>query len=168
VSQLVRDNPPCDPDGGDDVAPVITELAYERVAPIGAGQKKSVGREGILGAQQAEAINQLANESIHRDQALGFQLAEGYMDSPAMADQAETIEGQVGALTDAHAGVAEQKEGVTVAIIAPQQFLLDEPVLVGRQRARQIMLQPGCVLPKALPRPIPTSAQAYLDKEQEL
>jgi len=32
--------------------------------------------------------------------------------------------------------VAEQKEGVIVAIFAPQQFLLDEPVLVGRQRAR--------------------------------
>jgi hypothetical protein len=39
--------------------------------------------------------------------------------------------------------VAEQKEGVTVAIIAPQQFLLDEPVLVGGQRTRQIMLLPA-------------------------
>ena len=93
VSQLVRDNPPGDPDGGDDVAPVITELAYERVAPIGAEQQKAVGREGIVGTQQAEAINQLANERIHRDQALGFRFAEGHMDSPAMADKAETIEG---------------------------------------------------------------------------
>jgi len=58
VPQLVRDNPPGDPNGGDDVAPVITELAYERVAPVGAGQKKAVGREGIVGTQQAEAIHQ--------------------------------------------------------------------------------------------------------------
>jgi hypothetical protein len=44
--------------------------------------------------------------------------------------------------------VAEEKEGVTIPIIAPQQFLLDYLVLVGRKRARQIMLLAGCVLPK--------------------
>jgi hypothetical protein len=47
--------------------------------------------------------------------------------------------------SDAHAGVAEQKECVTVAIIAPQKFLLDESVLIGGQRAPQIMLQPVCL-----------------------
>jgi hypothetical protein len=44
--------------------------------------------------------------------------------------------------------VAEEKKGVTVAIIAPQQFLLDYLVLVDRKRARQVMLLAWCVLPK--------------------
>jgi hypothetical protein len=39
-----------------------------------------------------EAINQPTNEGIHRDEALGFHLAEGHMDGPAIwADKAETI-----------------------------------------------------------------------------
>ena len=75
-------------------SPESAQLADERVAATGAGKEKAVGREGILGTQQAEAINQLTNESIHRDQALGFQLAEGHMDGPAIGPtQAETIEG---------------------------------------------------------------------------
>jgi len=94
VSQLVRDNALGDPDSGDHVSPESAQLADERVAATGAGQEKAVGREGILGAQQAEAIYQPTNERIHRDQALGFQLAEGHMDGPVIrADQAETIEG---------------------------------------------------------------------------
>jgi hypothetical protein len=44
--------------------------------------------------------------------------------------------------------VAEEKEGVTIPILAPQQFLLDYLVLVGGKRARQIMLLAGYVLPK--------------------
>ena len=44
--------------------------------------------------------------------------------------------------------MAEKQEGVTVAIIASRQFLLDYLVLVDRKRARQIMLLAGCVLAK--------------------
>ena len=90
----VRDNALGDPDSGDQVSPEIAELADEGVAATGASQEKAIGRAGILGAQQTEAINQPTNEGIHRDQALGFQLTEGHMDGPAIwADQAETIEG---------------------------------------------------------------------------
>ena len=42
--------------------------------------------------------------------------------------------------------MAEEKEGVTIPIIAPQQFLLDYLVLVGRKRTRQIMFTAGSVL----------------------
>src|ERR1022692_4536509 len=94
VPQLVRDNALGDPDSGDDVSPENAQLADEGVAATGAGQEKAVCGEGILGTQQTEAVNQPTNERIHRDQALGFQLAEGHMDGPTIwADQAETIEG---------------------------------------------------------------------------
>ena len=94
MSQLVRDNALGDPDSGDQVSPESAQLADERVAATGAGQEKAIGREGILGTQQTEAVHQPTNERIHREQALGFQLTEGHMDGPVMwADQAETIEG---------------------------------------------------------------------------
>ena len=93
MSQLVRDNPSGDPDASDHVAPVFTEPVNECVTPSGTGQEKAVGWETILGTQQAEAINQLDNEGIHRVKAFGFHLAKGHMNSPAVADQAETIGG---------------------------------------------------------------------------
>ena len=37
----------------------------------------------------------------------------------------ETIEGKIGGLTDAHAGVAEQQENISAQIIAAAQFLLE-------------------------------------------
>src|SRR5580692_11190297 len=76
------------------VSPEIAQLADEGVAATGAGQEKAIGGEGLLGAQQTEAIHQPTNERVHRDQALGFQLTEGHMDGPAIwAHKAEAIEG---------------------------------------------------------------------------
>ena len=94
MSQLVRDNPRRDPDRGDDVSPASCAACGGARAASRAGEEKAIGREGILGTQEAETIHQLTNERIHRDHALGFQLAEGHMDGPALwADMAETIEG---------------------------------------------------------------------------
>jgi hypothetical protein len=90
----VRDKPLGDPDGSDDVSPRLAQLLDKSVAATRAGEEKAVKREGILGAQEAEAIDQPTNERIHRDKALGFQLTERYMDGPTIwADQAETIDG---------------------------------------------------------------------------
>jgi hypothetical protein len=48
------------------------------------------------------------------------------MEGPAiLADTAEVIPRGIGALTNAHAGVAEQTEGIPVPIVAPPQFRLD-------------------------------------------
>jgi len=90
----VRDKPLGDSDGGNDVSPKLAQLLEESVAATRAGEEKAVNCEGILGAQEAEAIHQPTNERIHRDQALGFQLTKRYIDGPTIwADQAETIEG---------------------------------------------------------------------------
>ena len=58
--------------------------------------------------QEAEAIDQPTNQGIHRNQAFGFQLAQGYMNGPLIwGDKSEIIEGQVSALTDAHTSVTD-------------------------------------------------------------
>jgi hypothetical protein len=94
VSQLVRDNPRCDPGLGNEVSPGIAQSADERETAAGAGEEKAVSRERILGAQQAEAVHQMTYEGIHRDKTFSFRLTEGHVDSPAIwADQAETVEG---------------------------------------------------------------------------
>jgi DNA-binding FrmR family transcriptional regulator len=54
-------------------------------------------------------------------------------------DRAKTIEGQVGALTDAHAGVAEQQEDVSTQIVAAQELLAQTLILLGGERPWQGM-----------------------------
>jgi hypothetical protein len=46
------------------------------------------------------------------------------------SDCAQAIEGQIDAFSDAHASVAEKKQGIAGEVIASLQFLLDELVLL--------------------------------------
>jgi len=102
-----------------------------------------------LGTEVPETINQATDEGIDRDQAVGFQFAEGNMDGPKIgANGAETVESQVGRLPDTHASVAEKQECVTVAIIATQEFLLDEAIVIEGKGARQIVVLMRHVLGK--------------------
>jgi hypothetical protein len=59
------------------------------------------------------------------------------MHGPLVADTAQTIERQIEALTDTHAGVAEEPQGIADPIVTPQQLLLHQLVLLGRQRPWQ-------------------------------
>jgi hypothetical protein len=94
-----------------------------------------------VGAQRAQAGDELTNEGIDRDPAFRFELAEWYEDGPLVrAEGAETIEGQIGTFADAHAGVALQQQDSTGQIVAAQQFSLDELVLFGSEGARQEMV----------------------------
>jgi hypothetical protein len=43
---------------------------------------------------------------------------------------AQTIDGEIDAFPDAHAGVAEEQQGIAGEVIASPQFLLDELVLL--------------------------------------
>jgi hypothetical protein len=47
----------------------------------------------------------------------------------------ETIARQIGAFTDAHAGVAKQQKNIPGQIVTAQKFLLQESILFGSQRA---------------------------------
>jgi len=48
------------------------------------------------------------------------------MDGPLVRpDSAQTICGEVDTLSDAHAGMADEQQDITVEVIAAPQFLLD-------------------------------------------
>ena len=64
-------------------------------------------------------------------QSFGFELADRHMDGPlAGCECAQTIEGEIDAFPDAHAGVAEKKQRIAGQVIAALQFLLDQLVLL--------------------------------------
>ena len=62
------------------------------------------------------------------------------------ADIAKAIAGKVGTFTDAHTGMAQQQEDVGGQIVAAEQLLLDELILLCRQGARQALGRPRRVL----------------------
>jgi hypothetical protein len=53
------------------------------------------------------------------------------------AEIVEAIIGKIGTLADAHSGVALQQEHIGGQIVAAEQFLLDQLILLGRQGAWQ-------------------------------
>src|SRR6516225_10333412 len=57
-----------------------------------------------------------------------------------LADRAQTIERQVEALADPHAGVTEKQQCVADPIVTPQHFLWDQMVLLGCQRPWQTLV----------------------------
>ena len=55
------------------------------------------------------------------------------MDGPLIrAGAAQAISGQIGAFTDADAGMANQQKCITAQVIAAQKLLLEELVLLRR------------------------------------
>jgi hypothetical protein len=49
----------------------------------------------------------------------------------------EAVRCQVGALTDAHAGVADQQEDIRAQVVAAEELLLKQLILFGAKRAGQ-------------------------------
>ena len=67
--------------------------------------------------------------------SFGFEFAERHMNGPLIrAGGAEAVEGQIGALADAHAGVADQQEGIAAQIVAAEELLLQKLILFGGER----------------------------------
>ena len=88
--------------------------------------------------QCPKAIDQLAHEGIHWNQAFGLELSERHENGPLVRPQrAHAIQRQVGAFPDTHAGVALQQQDVAGQIVAAQEFLLNELVLFRGQSTRQ-------------------------------
>ena len=94
--------------------------------------------ERIQGAKEAQPLDELADERIHRDHSFGFQFPERHMDGPLIrASGTEAVGGQIGALTDAHAGVANQQKDIRAQVVAAEKLLLQQLILFGRKRTRQ-------------------------------
>ena len=62
------------------------------------------------------------------------------------AGGAEAIVGQIGALADAHAGVTDQQKRVTAEIIAAEELLVEELILLSGEGAWQSFGEPRNVL----------------------
>src|SRR6266852_2518482 len=92
-------------------------------------------------------MNDLTNKRVHRDHPLGLQLAKRNVNRPPVgADIVEAIIGKIDTLPDAHSGVAQQQEDIGGQIIAAEQFLLNQLILLGRQGAWQPLRSTGNVL----------------------
>ena len=83
---------------------------------------------------------EITNEGIDWDRAFGFQLAERDMNGPLIRNSgAQAVIRQVGALADAHAGVAEQQEDVSAQVVAAEQLLLQTLILLCNKRSWQTL-----------------------------
>ena len=110
-------------------------------------QQPAVSGQRIEGAEEAEPLDELAHERVHRDHTFGLQLAERHVNGPFLRTGGmEAIERKVGSFADAHAGVTKQQEDITAQIIAEQQLLLKQLVLLRGQGAGQSLRGAGNVL----------------------
>jgi len=74
VSKLMRDDPRGDSRRGGDFVQRFTESAKQHFPSAGPCQKESIGRRRIERSQESEALHQLVDKRIHRNQAFGFHL----------------------------------------------------------------------------------------------
>ena len=71
-------------------------------------------------------MDELRNKRIHWDHSFCLQLAERHVDRPTIrAHLAEAIISEVGTLSDAYAGMAQQQEDIGRQIVTAEQLLLD-------------------------------------------
>ena len=86
---------------------VIAELNEESYFASRPRQKPSIGRQRIQRAEEAQSLDEITDEGIDGDHALGLEFAEGNMDRPLVgACGAQAVIGQVDAFADTHAGVS--------------------------------------------------------------
>jgi hypothetical protein len=138
VTKLVRDDARPDADRGSDLMQCNSQIGAEPRASTKAGEEKAVNGRSILGTQQLETMDNPTDEGIYGNETLCPQLTKGHMNGPLiLADTAQTIERQIEALADAHTGVPEEQQGVADPIVTPQQLLLDQLILLGREGSRQ-------------------------------
>ena len=106
MSKLVGNNAGGNANGCGGILKRGTEFEGQNGATTRPGKKQTSGMGGVGWAQRAETIDQLTDQGVDGNQALGFEFAQGYMDGPLFRrDGAQTIDGKIDALADAHAGI---------------------------------------------------------------
>ncbi len=130
-----------------DLVQVIAELTNERFFGERAGQEPSIGGQRIEGAKESQALDEFTDKRIDGDHAFGLQLAERHVNRPLIrAGGAETIAGQIGALTDAHTGVTNQQKSIAAQIVAAEELLLEELILLCGERTGESLRETRNVL----------------------
>jgi hypothetical protein len=127
-----------DSGSGKHLAKCGAQFANQRLTGAGAAYQETAVAGSSLRTQSAKAFDESTDKGIHGDPAFGFELTERNVNRPLIrADGTQTIQSQIGALTDPHTGVTLQQQNVAGEIVAAQEFLLHELVLFRSQRARE-------------------------------
>src|SRR5439155_13834859 len=108
----------------------------ERVVRARTCKEPPIGRQAIKRTKVSEALDEFTQKGIYGDHTFCFEFAEWHMNRPLIrSGRAKAVGGQIGTLTDAHAGVANQQKDVAAQIIAQAEFLLQEFILFCREWA---------------------------------
>ena len=76
-------------------------------------------------------MDEFTHKGVHGDHALGFEFAERHVNRPLIRPgRAKAVVGQIGAFTNAHAGMADQEKDIATEIVATEEFLLQKFVLL--------------------------------------
>ena len=119
---------------------VVAEAREKRDSRSMPCQEPSVVRHRFQRAEEAQSMNEIADEGINRNHAFRFELAQRYVDRPLVrAYGVQAVIGEVNTLADAHAGVAKQQEDICGKIVAPHQLLLQEMILLCGERTGQAL-----------------------------
>ena len=147
MTKLVRNDALSNARRGGNLVQVCTEVAQQGLLGTRAGQQSAIWGQRIERTEESETLDQFTHERVYWDHSFGLQLAEGHMNGPLVrACGVEAIEGKVGRFADAHAGVAQQQEYIGTEIIAVQQFLLKELILLHGEGAGQASRSAGNIL----------------------
>jgi hypothetical protein len=135
MAKLMRDDAGGETARMADLMQVIAELTNERFFGAETGEEASIHRQRIKGTKESEALDEFTHQGIDGDHAFRFEFAERHMNRPLIrTGGAEAIEGQIGALADAHAGVTNQQKGVAAQVVAAEELLLQELILLCCER----------------------------------
>jgi hypothetical protein len=92
-------------------------------------------------------LDELTDKRVHGDHTLGLEFAEWHVNGPLIGAQGtETVLAQINAFADADAGVTNQEEEIRPQIVAPEQLLLEQLILLGRESTWQLFRQTGDIL----------------------
>ena len=147
MAKLVRDDACGKSERMAELMQVITKVTNERCFGARTGQNASIGGQRVKGTKESEALDEFTHKGIHGDHAFRFELAQRHVNRPLMrGGGAQAVERQIGALADAHAGVANQQKGVAGQIIAAEELLVEELILLSGEGAWQSFWEPRNVL----------------------
>ena len=114
-----------------DLVQVVAELADKRFLAMRPWKQRNHLRAAASKERKKRSrwTSSQTNESTG-NHSFGFQFAERHMDRPLVrADGAKAVIREIGAFTDAHAGMANQAGRHCAEIIAAEQFLLEQLIL---------------------------------------
>jgi hypothetical protein len=143
----MRHNPGGEPDRITDLVQVITKLMQDCFLAVPAGQQPPIGGQWIEGAKESQSMDEMADKRIDRNHTFSFQFAKRDVYCPLVgAGGAEAIEGQIGALANAHTRVAHQQKSVGAQVVASEELLLQQLVLLCGERPRESVWQTWNIL----------------------